>query len=292
MLILAKMGLRNLVVSIVLLIQPIVMSSPDIRIVFSDLDGTLIHYNDKRDESNTEEDLSPPTDVVSLPASSTGMVGTISRETFVFCREIRSRGCQLIFVSGMRFSTLLSRLPYLPRADIYACDSGGRIFRATKDGDSIAKRIVPKDALDEPFYLQEDMAWRRRMESIVGKDGYFELNESDPPLPISARSGVLWKYAAKLQQNGIVIDAKSYSTCFRINRKHNDDAVFDTLLANGLEGLDKSLTTSVNLGCIDVVPKNSGKKNWYVCRRSRCVGSSNAFLGFYTRVVANTWQSA
>ena len=279
------MMLPYLVIFLLLLSLPTAMSSLGIRIVFSDLDGTLIHYD--RNESS-QNDGGREKAVVSLPASSTGMIGTISRETYSLCRNIRSQGCKLIFVSGTRFSTLLTRLPYLPRGDFYVCDNGGRIFQANADVGS--KYVVPKDPLDEPFYLKEDMEWRRRIEAIVGADGYVELDaassDSSILVPMKERTGVLWEYVKRLQQKGIVVDSKSYSTCFRINRKHNSGELFDTLQANGLKGLDESLTTSVNLGCIDVVPKMSGKKNWYVQQWVCCLALNN------TTLVANTWQNA
>jgi hypothetical protein len=385
-------------------------SSHDIRIVFSDLDGTLIHYpaaaaaadgtatnstttttnttNDDNDDDHDHDTVPEETQmIIALPASSTGLTGTLTRETMALCRVIRrgggggqggggsSRndvvpapphqrggGCKLAFISGMRFSTLLTRIPYLPRADAYACDSGGRIFIAhdddpddddddiddddddqdqdQDDDDSSAEqssrnnddghkkinnssnrartasrrrsilRIVPVDLLDKPFYLTEDMAWRKRIEAVVGSDGYVghELSsyvvhnnnkeEEDrgtsttttgSPLPLTERRGPLWTCANSLQRppKNMRIDATGYATCFRINRQqnNNDGAAFDDLLAslhdddddnnsnnnaNNITGrldgiLDPALlTTSVNLGCIDVVPVLSGKKNWYV----------------------------
>jgi hypothetical protein len=360
---------------------PVVVPPPDIRIVFSDLDGTLIHY-----PSNTTT-AAASDGVIALPASATGLTGTLTRDTMALCRVIRrgrsassrnddvvpapqqrdarrrgGSGCKLAFISGMRFSTLLTRIPYLPRADAYACDSGGRIFIAHDDDDSIDDddidqddddssaeksshdnnndddqinnnssnqarttrrrarktllKIVPVDPLDKPFYLTEDMAWRKRIAAVVGSDGYVghELlsyyvvrnknnkeeeertipTTTSPPLPLAERRGPLWNCANALLQhrsptmNTIRIDTTGYATCFRINRQHNNISVFDDLLASVLHNNDNDdnnnnrnssnnntglldgildpalLTTSVNLGCIDVVPVVSGKKNWSV----------------------------
>jgi hypothetical protein len=373
-----------------------VVPHPDIRIVFSDLDGTLIHYpnnttaadskttstttttTNTTHNDNDDDDAAPEKTpmIITLPASSTGLTGTLTRETMALCRVIRrgrsSRGggggsCKLAFISGMRFNTLLSRIPYLPRADAYACDSGGRIFIAHDDhpndddnmvddndhlhnNSSVERsnhddndvddqmnnnssnrartsttrqrrrkrrkllKIVPVDPLDEPFYLTEDMAWRKRIAAVVGSDGYVghELltstfvthhhnNEeeerttlptttSPSPLPLTERRGPLWTCANALLQhrsptmNTIRIDTTGYATCFRINRQHNNGTVFDDLLAslhnnnnNNNTGrfdgiLDPALlTTSVNLGCIDVVPVVSGKKNWYEYSNHMCV---------------------
>lgn len=90
-------------------------SNDDICIVFSDVDGTLVHYpedlnNEKEEEGNR---------ILKLPPSATGMQGIISSRTMVYCRELRRNKQKLVLVSGMRTSTLLKRLPYLPRADAY-----------------------------------------------------------------------------------------------------------------------------------------------------------------------------
>jgi hypothetical protein len=73
-----------------------------------------------------------------------------------------------------------------------------------------------------------------------------------------------------------------YSTCFRINRKHQvkekvneqEPDLFDQLLqsltsttvatSNSLipQFPFEYLSSSTNLGCIDIYPKGSGKKNW------------------------------
>jgi len=89
-------------------------NTDDIRIVFSDVDGTLVHYpedfNDETEEAGNR--------ILKLPPSATGMQGIISSRTIVYCRELRQKQ-KLVLISGMRTSTLLKRLPYLPRADAY-----------------------------------------------------------------------------------------------------------------------------------------------------------------------------
>ena len=91
--------------------------------VFSDVDGTLVHYPD--DLSKEDNSL-----LIHLPPSKTGTRGVISRKTLYLCQKLRSvnNGTPLILVSGMRTTTLFQRMPYLPTADAYVCESGGRIF--------------------------------------------------------------------------------------------------------------------------------------------------------------------
>ena len=91
--------------------------------VFSDIDGTLVHY--PVDLSKEDNSL-----LIHLPPSKTGTRGVVSRKTLYLCQKLRSvnNGTPLILVSGMRTTTLFQRMPYLPTADAYVCESGGRIF--------------------------------------------------------------------------------------------------------------------------------------------------------------------
>ena len=57
---------------------------------------------------------------------------------------------KLVLVSGARAQTLLQRLPFLPAADAYVCENGGRIF-------------YPHGPLPTALPLQEDMGWRKQL---------------------------------------------------------------------------------------------------------------------------------
>jgi len=115
-------------------------SDGPINFVFSDVDGTLVHYPSHLEEelgkeSSTTSTTSSATAVataptlIHLPPSSTGMKGIISSSTLRLCQILRKKyNVKLTLVSGMRTSTLLKRLPYLPKADAYASEAGGRIF--------------------------------------------------------------------------------------------------------------------------------------------------------------------
>jgi hypothetical protein len=246
-----------------------------VDIVFSDLDGTLIHYPTNSDD-NIKKDYSR--DICRLPPSSTGMVGVISSETLRLVRDIRRTGVKFVLVSGMRSSTLLKRTPYLPKADAYCCEDGGRIFypipRAIGTFAVHPKTFVSAHDNDlESFSLVEDMEWRTKMEHVdaAGKDGYVgqHLNSSlqvdECPSQISERVGRLWSFARFLEERGFVVDTKDYSTCFRVNKQQQKDTTdFDLLLNEVIDDLPPGLSTSANLGCIDVYPSLSGKKNWYV----------------------------
>jgi len=252
---------------------------PNIDIIFSDVDGTLVHYPENvQDSIDTEESLNP---IIKLPPSSTGMRGIISSETMRQCADLRRSAGRtaLVLVSGMRSTTLWKRIPYLPRADAYCSEAGGRIFypvpastttSTTTTTTAVTFRLHPYQGATEedltPFGLEEDMEWRTRMQRTTGEDGFSgnELDESPPRsvVSIDQREGLLWAFCRDLQKKGFVIDTKGYSTCFRVNRSQQtsvSDADFDALYS--MEAPD-GLATSVNLGCIDFYPVDSGKKLW------------------------------
>ena len=277
----------------------------NLKIVFSDVDGALVHYvhGEKTPDSSRQ--------ILSLPPSATGMKGVISAQTLKNFRDLREKGVIIVLVSGMRTSTLLNRLPYLPRADAYCTEAGGRIFYPTDP--VLEDENLPTDefhqwtpiaydgALPEdlrPFGLREDRKWRSRLEleEAAGKEGYAGneifsnricdeddddeecLIDYDNPygfpkqqdvIPLRERKGVLWEFARQLQQeHNFVLDTKSYSTCFRVNRKHQSTGsggkdTFQALLDGDIVH-PPQLGKSTNLGCIDIYPVASGKRNWYV----------------------------
>ena len=286
-----------------------------IKIIFSDIDGSLIHYPKNLDEQTTKNDNS----IISLPPSATGLQGVLSSRTLSLCRDIRAKkGVQLVLVTGARTSTLLNRLPFLPKADAYCTESGGRIFYPTNNNVNCCNgnnedmshpfTYTPVEYIGanierdlQPFGLQEDMTWRKQMEiGGAGTEGYagnnifsnrcngdgsasdndimeeeclidYENSQGFPivedEVPISQRDGHLWDFANYLvDEYGFVLDAKSYSTCFRVNKKHQTmakkDELFDALLTGKIAFPEMTLGKSTNLGCIDFYPKISGKQNW------------------------------
>lgn len=234
------------------------IANDEILLVFSDLDGTLIHYPE-----NIPDD---PSEILKLPPSSTGMRGVISGRTLSLTQEIRKKGVKMILISGMRASTLFSRLPYLPRADAYAVEAGGRIFypanENSRDNLITVKPQKYKGVKEEEltsFGLVEDLVWRKNIEEYCGS---FDSNQSRA----TDRDGLLWEYGRRLIEKGFVLDTKGYSSCFRVNKKQQVSVSDDDFnaLKDGRMELFSGLATSVNLNCIDIYPAISGKKNWYV----------------------------
>eukprot|EP00550_Attheya_septentrionalis_P002661 CAMPEP_0198290122 /NCGR_PEP_ID=MMETSP1449-20131203/8086_1 /TAXON_ID=420275 /ORGANISM="Attheya septentrionalis, Strain CCMP2084" /LENGTH=342 /DNA_ID=CAMNT_0043988567 /DNA_START=609 /DNA_END=1634 /DNA_ORIENTATION=- len=252
-----------------------------LRVVFSDVDGTLVHYSEK---PQNELDADPVNPILYLPPSKTGMRGIISSRTLQLCRKVRQSPAGsnklvcFVLISGMRTSTLLQRLPFLPKADAYCCEAGGRIFYPIElnsemgsKNKSIVAIIHPKSFLGaseddlKPFGLIEDMEWKSQMAQLdaAGSDGYNDV-------PMVQRKGSLWDYARALVSHGYTIDSTGYSSCFRVNRKQQDpsqigirqwDALTSGTLMPSLSADAYGLDSSVNLGCVDFYPRHSGKKN-------------------------------
>jgi hypothetical protein len=244
----------------------------NILMVFSDLDGTLLHYPEKIPTKSPNGNK-----LLKLPPSSTGMRAVISSKTLAQIQEIRRQKIKLILVSGMRTTTLMNRLPYLPRADAYCSEAGGRIFYPTTTLSDDTFPVKPQNydgASDEdlsPFGLIEDVEWKHRMEQRCGQIGSVSLKDiaANPKKleSIHERDGLLWDFARDLVSKGYVLDVNGYSASFRVNQKQQPTSVseddFEKLLDGRIPPWD-GLATSINLNCVDFYPMESGKKNWYV----------------------------
>jgi len=272
-------------------------SMSSIRFLFSDIDGTLVHYPDEQEGvngNNMEKDEASRNTIIRLPPSSTGLQGIISSRTLALCRDLRQKyGVKVVLVSGARTSTLLTRLAFLPKADAYASEGGGRIFYPvdlnSMEGDGYNGFVVHPVKYDgasdddgdgqknndlTPFGLREDMTWRTKMEETdaAGKDGYRGMDneirgisddKKEAVVPVPEREGKLWEFAQTLLDRGFVIDSKGYSACFRVNRKHQTNGRITNEDFDSLSKMDLpiGLASSTNLGCVDFYPEDSGKKN-------------------------------
>lgn len=227
-----------------------------IEVIFSDVDGTLVHYPGKNPLTSVQDEDDKDYEKIMLPASSTGMQGVISRKTLTLCQLLRKEhGKKLVLVSGMRTTTLLQRLPFLPAADAYCSENGGRIFYPTGN----------------EHELKEDLSWRKLMEAkdAAGPDGY-EIKPTEKPLSkpsdtvssiaVSDREGKLWEFARLLISKGWILDYKGYATSFRIKFRSESAGSEEELLRL----LPNGLSSSINLGMADVYPEHSGKVN--VCK--------------------------
>ena len=261
----------------------------DRRVLFSDVDGTLVHYPAHLRGSN--DDAGVHAGMMHLPPSSTGSRGVLSVETLRLCHRLRhGEGVPIVLVSGMRATTLFGRLPYLPRADAYCCESGGRIFYPRTQDDDVGGGVEgvtvavphPYPGLEDgkPFRLVEDMEWRARIEEVSGP---FETKA------IGERDGRLWEFGRELQKRGYKIDDRGYSAASRVNRKHQPAELaetFDDFIArySRKEGVPNELDCSTNLGCVDFYPSMSGKKRCaeYLVQRMLSTGREDAEVSLET----------
>lgn len=224
------------------------MAQPSLKVLFSDIDGTCAHYDVRKYvEVAAEPDgdgLWPAASLtdgrtarlLKLPPSTTGAQAVISEATLRLYAALRALGVRLVLISDARTSTLLQRLPFLPAADAYVCEGGGRVFYPS----------AGSTALPTALPLTEDLEWRARHAAAgpPGQDG----------LPPDQRSGSLWEEYVRLQQSGLVMDASSYTTAFRVRAGAARVAEVQAALPPALAG-------TTNLGALDVYPATSGKAN-------------------------------
>jgi hydroxymethylpyrimidine pyrophosphatase-like HAD family hydrolase len=175
------------------------------------------------------------TPMVMLPPSSSGATGYISAATLGLFDQVRARGAKVVVISGCRYSTLMQRLQFLPSADAYVCESGGRIFY--RDHNGVA--------------LWEDVGWRYRMKNSGQID--------------ALRRCMKACRARFAKMRGVKVDDDSYSTAFRVRSDRDAKSGIDiksaVLKVVRDQKLEDELSVSVNLGCVDVYPKLSGKRN-------------------------------
>ena len=213
------------------------------RIVFTDLDGTLIHYPGHDGCPVLDPDAADS--VITLLPSTTGLRGVISAATLAGLAALRALpGVRLVIVSGARSSTLDRRLPYLPACDAIAVEGGGRLYWAGRR--AAAGTPVVAD-------LSEDLEWRAAHAATAGPPSQ---NEETPP---EQRQGALWDAYRALVADGWAPDAVAYSTAFRLPLRTDRTGKTGADLAAALAALPLSLQATSNLGCADVLPATSGK---------------------------------
>lgn len=249
------------------------------RLLFTDIDGTLVHYGDAQNAwgasapsagggsaTNRESEWVDWADaatgalhrVLHLPPSSTGKRGAIGELTLRLLAEAHAQGdVAVVVVSGARSTTLSSRLPCLPPATALAAENGGRLWWHRADRPTLAQ-------------LEEDASWRDAHAVGAGP----RANDALAPLH---RSGPLWDAYRAFISDGWTPDAAGYTTSFRLPlRAGKTEADLDAALAR----LPPTLAHSRNLGCADVYPVSSGKAavGAYVAERLGIQLAGAAFL--------------
>ncbi|KAG8470245.1 hypothetical protein KFE25_008666 [Diacronema lutheri] len=224
-----------------------------VRVVFSDLDGTLVHFEpwfakhgvrvvDRESAADGESARDGFRAVVEsgagerracrvLPPSTMGP-GYVSDETVRLVDALRWRGVTFVVITAARKSTLLERLPHLPRADVYVCECGTRILY----GDD----------------LELDRDWAARFEHISGP------LETD--VPADERPQPLWQLCRRMREAGLAVDTRSYYGCFRVSATCAEDVALVEALRAELDA-HGVIGCSINLGKFDFYPASCGKGN-------------------------------
>ncbi|KAG7673531.1 hypothetical protein Ndes2526B_g03016 [Nannochloris sp. 'desiccata'] len=238
------------------------------KLLFSDLDGTCVHYQDGdafkfepgdslgdgrlvRAQFNSDKRW---TTALLLPASTSGAQGIISLRTLELYASLRAMRRKVILISGCRYSTLIQRLPYLPAADAYVCESGGRIF-------------YPDTSLPTAVGLKEDMEWRKRHNLAAGASPPNE--ETITTISEFKKLGPLWRQYCFLKDEGLELDRHHYSTAFRVRIPRQEWQ--EKYASELLPGLD----FAENLGAVDVYSNTSGKKNAAVYLMAKFGGNTD-----------------
>ncbi|KAL3148732.1 hypothetical protein ABBQ38_014143 [Trebouxia sp. C0009 RCD-2024] len=233
-------------------VKPMLPKRTSFKVCFCDIDGTLVHNPTAEAEwvaitgrsvppgcfTYVERATGEQHKVLRLPPTSTGSQGVISIKTLTKLDRLRKGGVRLVLITGARLSTFLTRMAFLPAADAYVCENGGRIF-------------YPNAAAPVAFPIGEDMNWRQRHNETVGPPD----TDGRPPLE---RPGTLWDLYRQLDADGWSLDASSYTTNFRV--KANSGKTPDDI-ANVVNSLQPGLTSSYNIGKADFYPVTSGKRN-------------------------------
>lgn len=173
--------------------------------------------------------------ILVTPPSTSGRQGAISADTIRKVAELREKGLKFVIITGARLSTLLMRLPYLPLADAYVCEGGGRIF-------------YPGSTLPVACPVTEDEEWRTVQAAQAGDPGQDSIKPGE-------RRGSLWDLYRHLVKGGYKLDASGYTTSFRVHPGSNtmDD------LTHVSKNCPPGISSSFNIGAADFYPATSGK---------------------------------
>lgn len=170
----------------------------NIRIVFSDLDGTLVHYPQELQRYADIEQLNDGNFLVRynnsgeericlpLPSTTRGY-SLISLETCRRINEIRQKGIYFVYITGARTVTFENRRSLLPLADFEVFENGGVITQQGKI----------------------DAEWQRNVFDFIGSTYSLQT-------PVEERQGSLWDAYRFLSQKGfqVRIYKKIISVCW------------------------------------------------------------------------------
>jgi hydroxymethylpyrimidine pyrophosphatase-like HAD family hydrolase len=224
-----------------------------VNVLFSDLDGTLVHYpkdfgeyaaivaeDDAAKTATIRYNVSGETRACLALTSMTGGKAYISVKTGELVGRLRALGVMFVIITGSRASTYVQRRGQLPEADYEFFENGGRML--------VRGKLDP--TWTDCFAAQSG--------PVASRDA---LLPDDLPPPME-REGELWALYRELAANGWHVDARDYATNFRVDIVKSEGKSVEDFKAAVDGKLDAlGLATSFNLGKADIYPAGSGKAN-------------------------------
>lgn len=116
--------------------------------------------------------------------SASDLQGVISVKTLTEIDRMRKGGVKIVLITGARLSTLLMRMAFLPAADAYVCENGGRIY-------------YPNATLTVALPIAEDTDWRKS-HNVTGEPS---LNSCLHLTPVCLQHNSRGKSASKATAN-------------------------------------------------------------------------------------------
>lgn len=193
-----------------------------VRAIFSDIDGTIVHYEAvlrKQGYTLDVADLAavPDGGTCTFTHTATGAVipvrrvpsltlggGFISLRTLELVERLRREHCVLYcLLTGARTSTYRLRQDSgtVPLCDFGVCEGGGKLWRLGADGS----------------YTLDD-EWLRAFAQVTGPS-----NQSETIADPLHRVGPLWDCYRELHARGYGLDAKSFDTAFLLDLRKGRD---------------------------------------------------------------------
>jgi hydroxymethylpyrimidine pyrophosphatase-like HAD family hydrolase len=274
------------------------------RIVFSDADGTLVHFQSrleglgyKLDATSTAEEpcwIHVPSGTVlpcvAVPSLTLG-TGYVSKRSNFLVEVLREKfGVKFVIVTGARTSTLVSRRESgaLPRADYDIAEGGGKVWARCysnaseqlkgNGSEGLKGNVIPLiDGRATAFSMDE--AWLDRFVPYLGD---WRLNQQVEPL---LRQGPLWEVYRLLHRDypHCKLDASSYISAFLFDFRdaNRSEPEFEEKLRSRFDkeiSPEFGITLSTNLGKGHVMPLALNKRSavQYICEKegvspSECV---------------------
>lgn len=292
----------------------------DLRAIFSDVDGTIVHYEKNLVKQGyvltvqpppPKSDAAPfggPDDALGLRRCqwlhvATGRVidcfcvpsltlggGFVTVHTLQLVRCLRDElGVVFVLLTGARSSTMAMRRASrtLPETDFDCCEGGGKIHKLTytDDLDAVAAHAsapISEAGSAQPISVTLDVDWCNRFASVIGP--WTENEKEEDPLK---RLGKLWDCYRSLAEGGkYKLDAKSFSTAFIVDFKaRGDEAEKELKRRFEAEFLPVGIYAVMNLGKAHVGPVGCDKRTAVerICVREGWVDDDHAALAAFTR---------